>query len=213
MCMIKEFNFLLCVATPTTPWPLPNAVTQTVTHETMMADFSVPGVDPRFLTLLKKAKPIRWGLFHHLHTSTYHRGRVVIMGDAAHASLPFQAAGAAQGVEDAVVLAGVLEKLSEKLKGTNHDNDHDNGKENKDGVNIETSIKAAFEAYDAIRRPRAQKQVEQSAEMSRLIFFQDQDAGADLSRILPRLQRGRFEWLWFHDVTGDVRRAVERMKG
>ena len=186
----------------------------------MMADFAGPGVDRRFQALLEKAKPIRWGLFHHLHTSTYHRGRVVIMGDAAHASLPFQAAGAAQGVEDAVVLAGVLEALAAKVKGSDHHNgnckgigtDNDNRNGGKD-EGVEASIKAAFEAYDAIRRPRAQKQVEQSAEMSRLIFFQDQDEGADLSRILPRLQRGRFEWLWFHDVRGDVERAVERMEG
>jgi salicylate hydroxylase len=76
-----------------------------------MADFEGPGVDDRFRKLLNKARPIRWGIFHHLHTSTYFRDRVVFMGDSVHASLPFQAAGAAQGVEDALVLSNVLEGL------------------------------------------------------------------------------------------------------
>ncbi|MFG1607786.1 FAD-dependent monooxygenase [Actinoplanes sp. NPDC049265] len=36
----------------------------------------------------------------------WHRGRVVLIGDAAHAMLPFAAQGAAQAIEDAVTLAG-----------------------------------------------------------------------------------------------------------
>lgn len=73
-----------------------------------MADFEGRGVDDRFLRLLRRAKPIKWGLFHHRYTSTYYRDRVVLLGDSAHASLPFQAAGAGQGLEDALVLSNVL---------------------------------------------------------------------------------------------------------
>jgi salicylate hydroxylase len=162
----------------------------------MMADFEGPDVDDRFRKLLAKANPIRWGLFHHLHTSTYYRGRVVLMGDSAHASLPFQAAGAAQGIEDALVLSHVLADLP--VASTN-------------GPNLETHIQKALDAYDSVRRPRAQKQLEQSAEMSRMIFFQHEEAGSDMNRILPRLQQGRFEWLWFHDIREDVDTAICRM--
>ena len=35
-------------------------------------------------------------------------GRISLLGDAAHAMLPFFAQGAAQAIEDAVVLAGCL---------------------------------------------------------------------------------------------------------
>lgn len=38
----------------------------------------------------------------------WHRGRVVVLGDAAHASTPFWAQGAAMAIEDAVVLAREL---------------------------------------------------------------------------------------------------------
>jgi 2-polyprenyl-6-methoxyphenol hydroxylase-like FAD-dependent oxidoreductase len=50
--------------------------------------------------------------------SPWHRGRVVLIGDAAHAITPHLGQGAAQAVEDAVVLADELQKnvpLSESL--------------------------------------------------------------------------------------------------
>jgi salicylate hydroxylase len=192
----QEFNFLLCVADPN-PWKLDNAVTETVSHEAMMDDFASESIDERFRQLLSKANPIKWGLFHHPHTSTYYRGRVVLLGDSAHASLPFQAAGAAQGLEDALVLSSVLAEL-----GTLH----------KSGFDVTPQIEAGFEAYDSVRRPRAQKQLEQSAEVSRMILFQHEKAGDDMSKILPMLQEGRFDWLWFHDIDGDVAKAVAEMK-
>lgn len=39
----------------------------------------------------------------------WHRGRVVVLGDAAHASTPFWAMGATMAIEDAVLLAMLLE--------------------------------------------------------------------------------------------------------
>jgi salicylate hydroxylase len=171
-------------------------VTQTVTHEEMMADFAGADVDERFRRLLAMAKPVRWGFFHHLHTSTYFRDRVALLGDSAHASLPFQAAGAAQGVEDALVLSRLVDAV---VRGG--------------GIQDETvKIRAALVAYDRVRRPRAQKQLEQSAEVGRMIFFQHEEDGDDMMKILARLQRGRFDWLWFRDVEGDVKTALDDMR-
>lgn len=162
-----------------------------------MADFEGPGVDDRFRQLLSKAKPVKWGFFHHLRTSTYYRGRVVILGDSAHASLPFQAAGAAQGLEDALVLSTVLAKLGPAF--------HSDG----DPLSF---IRAALHAYDSVRRPRAQKQLDQAAEVGRMIFFQHEEAGADMYKILPKLQEGRFDWLWFHEIEEDLHTAISRMQ-
>ncbi|KAJ9604294.1 hypothetical protein H2200_011128 [Cladophialophora chaetospira] len=191
-----EFNFLLNVADTDRVWQSKRAVTEKVTYEAMMADFEGHGVDERFLRLLSKAQPIRWGLFHHRYTSTYFRDRVVLIGDSAHASLPFQAAGAAQGLEDALVLSKLLAKLATS---------------SKEDAELGRHIRAAFDGYDSVRRPRAQKQLEQSAELGLMIHFQDPKAGSDMNKILPRLQHGRFEWLWFHDLTGDIRSALKRM--
>jgi salicylate hydroxylase len=192
----QEFNFLLCVA-DSKPWKLENAVTETTSHEAMMEDFDCEGIDDRFRKLLSKANPVKWGLFHHPHTSTYYRGRVVIMGDSAHASLPFQAAGAAQGLEDALVLSNLLAELRELLK-----ND----------VNAGRYMEAGLSAYDSVRRPRAQKQLEQAAEVQHMLFFQHEEAGDDMGKTLPMLQQGRFDWLWFHDIDRDVDNAIASMK-
>ncbi|KAB5518018.1 hypothetical protein GE09DRAFT_1230696 [Coniochaeta sp. 2T2.1] len=195
-----EFNFLLCVANDK-PWPLKDAVTAKVTHSAMMADFERRGIDDRFLRLLSKAKPIRWGFFHHRHTATYFRDRVVLVGDSAHASLPYQAAGAAQGLEDALVLSNLLERVAKGIQ---------TGK--LDGGELAPYIRAAFEGYDSVRRPRAQKQLEQAAEVSEMIYFLHPECGANVKKILARLQQGRFDWLWFHDLKIDIEAALRRME-
>ncbi|KAB8225847.1 hypothetical protein BDV33DRAFT_163395, partial [Aspergillus novoparasiticus] len=192
-----EFNFLLCIADSEDAWNLKDAVTERTTHEAMMADFEDPGIDDSFRQLLRKAKPVKWGFFHHLHTATYFRDRVVLVGDSAHASLPFQAAGAAQGLEDALVLSNVLAELA---------------KFPQDGANQALAICAGLTAYNSVRRPRAQKQLEQAAEVGRMIFFQHEEAGADMEKILPQLQQGRFNWLWFHDMNEDVQEVLSRMQ-
>lgn len=163
----------------------------------MMADFEGPGVDDCFRRLLAKAKPVKWGFFHHPHTASYFRDRVALVGDSAHASLPFQAAGAAQGLEDALVLSNILAALTQQPER---------------GAGQAPLIHAALTAYDSVRRPRAQKQLEQAAELGRMIFFQHEEAGDDMNKILPRLQQGRFNWLWFHDINDDVQGALSRMQ-
>ena len=50
----------------------------------------------------------RWALHDHLPLERWHEGRVVLLGDAAHAMLPHQGQGANQTIEDAVALAAHL---------------------------------------------------------------------------------------------------------
>jgi 2-polyprenyl-6-methoxyphenol hydroxylase-like FAD-dependent oxidoreductase len=51
---------------------------------------------------------LRNDVYHLAPMSTWHRGRVVLLGDAAHATTPGVGQGAAQAIEDAVVLAAQL---------------------------------------------------------------------------------------------------------
>ena len=50
----------------------------------------------------------KWGLFIHQPLPYWSRGKVTLLGDAAHPMLPFQAQGAAMAIEDAYVLADYL---------------------------------------------------------------------------------------------------------
>lgn len=48
-----------------------------------------------------------WPMFT-VETPTWHRGNIGLVGDAAHAMVPFQAQGAAMGIEDSAILAPLL---------------------------------------------------------------------------------------------------------
>ncbi|GLA54141.1 hypothetical protein AnigIFM63604_011671 [Aspergillus niger] len=191
----EEFNFLLC-ALDDRPWELKNSVSQKISHEAMMADFEGPEVDQRFRRLLRKARPVKWGFFHHRYTSTYYRDRVVLLGDSAHASLPFQAAGAGQGLEDSLILSNLLARIY-------HAPDQ--------SAALAPYISAGLAAYDAIRRPRAQKQLERAYEMSHMLHFQHPETGKTIDKIASKLQKQWFDWIWFHDLNGDIDAAFHKL--
>ncbi|OJZ84840.1 hypothetical protein ASPFODRAFT_209304 [Aspergillus luchuensis CBS 106.47] len=191
----EKFNFLLC-ALDDNPWELKNSVSQKIKHGAMMADFEGPEVDERFRRLLRKARPVRWGFFHHQYTSTYYRDRVVLLGDSAHASLPFQGAGAGQGLENSLILSNLLARIY-------HAPDQ--------GAALAPYISAGLVAYDAIRRPRAQKKLEWAYEMSHMLHFQHTKTGKALDKIASKLQRQWFDWIWFHDLNADIDAAFHKM--
>jgi len=89
------------------------------------------GWDPRVQQLIRSAASTkRWAMYDRDPLERWSKGRITLLGDAAHAMLPFFAQGAAQAVEDAVVLADCLQKA-------------DAG-----------SVPQALQRYEAIRRPR-----------------------------------------------------------
>jgi salicylate hydroxylase len=51
---------------------------------------------------------MRWPLFDRPPLESWSRGRVALLGDAAHPMLPYLAQGAAQGIEDAAALAAAV---------------------------------------------------------------------------------------------------------
>jgi salicylate hydroxylase len=57
---------------------------------------------------------LRQALYDREPLSSWHVGRVVLLGDAAHPMLPFLAQGAAQSIEDAYVLAGCISTWPEQ---------------------------------------------------------------------------------------------------
>lgn len=73
----------------------------------------------------------RWAMYDRDPLPRWTSGRVTLLGDAAHAMLPFFAQGAAQAIEDAEVLAQCLR-----------------------GADV-ASMPAALARYEALRRPRA----------------------------------------------------------
>jgi salicylate hydroxylase len=59
----------------------------------------------------------KWALYRQPPLARWHRGRLALLGDAAHPVLPFLAQGAALALEDAVVLASCLGDPASDLSG------------------------------------------------------------------------------------------------
>ncbi|MEU6800836.1 FAD-dependent monooxygenase [Streptomyces neyagawaensis] len=79
----------------------------TATIEEFHAEFA--GWDPRVTDLIAAGGvPGRWALLDRAPLRHWSRGRITLLGDAAHPMFPFFAQGAAQSIEDAAVLARCL---------------------------------------------------------------------------------------------------------
>jgi salicylate hydroxylase len=71
---------------------------------------SFDGWDPRIVRLLETVGSCYWwGLYDRRPLATWTSGRLVLLGDAAHAMLPHLGQGANQAIEDGVALAVLLE--------------------------------------------------------------------------------------------------------
>jgi len=76
-------------------------------REDLAAEFA--GWDPRLGELIGAAERVgRWTVLDRAPLPRWVRGRVALLGDAAHPMLPFFAQGAGQAIEDAAVLAACL---------------------------------------------------------------------------------------------------------
>ncbi|KAL8735375.1 MAG: hypothetical protein Q9166_000920 [cf. Caloplaca sp. 2 TL-2023] len=140
---------------------------------------------PQVQDILKMMnEPAIWALFDHAPAPYYFQGRMAILGDAAHASTPHQGAGAGQALEDALVMCELLAD---------------------DRVQSTQDIPLAFQAYDAVRRPRSQRVVSTSRVAGELYGFQGPD-GDKLMEVRENLL-GRYRWIWEHDMMDQVEQA------
>jgi salicylate hydroxylase len=121
----------------------------------------------------------RWALLSRAPIETWHKGRVVLLGDACHPMLPFMAQGAVMAIEDGVVLARCLD-----MYGDDH--------------------RKAFSAYDGARVERANRCV-LAADRNRQLFHSDRlTEPADAQRYAETQWneakvRERYHWLFSFD--------------
>jgi salicylate hydroxylase len=141
------------------------------------------GWHPQVSAIIESADATnRWALYDRDSLSRWTVGRVTLMGDAAHAMLPYMAQGAVQSIEDAAVLAKCLER------GDAHD------------------IGAALRRYEQMRMPRTSRCQEGSRRngvMYHLVDGEDQrnrDANLASSTTAPLPQNA---WLYGHDVEAE----------
>ena len=129
--------------------------------------------------ILKRVDTVHvWGLHLHPVAENWHRGSAVLLGDAAHPTLPFMAQGACLAIEDAWVLADCLANAQDMAH--------------------------AFAAYEAKRKPRAQRVVATATANAWRFHAKSpfREIGQLGLRLAGRWLAPNFEWIYGYDATG-----------
>ncbi|POR45084.1 salicylate hydroxylase [Paraburkholderia eburnea] len=179
-------NFLLVERHPS-PWP--------------SRDWVLPASEGEQLRLFKDwhpavvemitAVPIsqRWGLFHRPPLGRWSKGRVTLIGDAAHALVPHHGQGANQSIEDAVVLADQLAKAGS-------------------GSWLE-----AQQAYERLRRGRTRKVQYASITTADMLHLPDGPAAQARNNRLGERESMLHHLDWIHDFDALTEEPSERQGG
>ncbi|WP_330115516.1 salicylate 1-monooxygenase [Pseudomonas sp. JS3066] len=185
--IINVVAFVSDRSKPNPEWPEDASWVREASQREMLEAFEGWGDAARILLECIPA-PSHWALHDLAELPGYVHGRVALIGDAAHAMLPHQGAGAGQGLEDAYFLARLL-------------GDPNVSQGNLDGL---------LAAYDALRRPRACRVQRTSWEAGELYELRDPVVGDD-EQALGATLASRFDWLWNHDLDADVAQARARL--
>lgn len=154
-----------------------------ITDEPTRVQRAFSGFAPEVRTWLSDAREVYlWGLFRHEIAEKWHKGRAVILGDAAHPTLPFLAQGANMALEDAWVLA-------EAIAGP-------------------LPFEQSLAAYQAARLPRVRKIVAAANSNAKAYHMRPgpirsiaHTALGLANRYKPDMMLKRFDWLYDFDVT------------
>ncbi|HKD76162.1 MAG TPA: FAD-dependent monooxygenase [Ktedonobacterales bacterium] len=134
----------------------------------------------------------RWALYDRYPLARWTAGRVTLMGDAAHAMLPYMAQGAVQAIEDSAVLAKCLE-LADR---------HD--------------LAPALRRYEETRKPRATRCQEGSrsnGEMYHLADGEQQQLRDMTLGSVATVPLPQNTWLYGHDVEAEfLEEQVQRRR-
>jgi salicylate hydroxylase len=155
------------------------------TVDELAAEFR--GWDSRLLELIERAgKPGRWALLDRAPLTRWSKGRVALLGDAAHAMFPFYAQGAAQAIEDAAALALCLAE---------HRGDPEH----------------ALAVYQQVRIPRAARVQQLSHSRKDINHLPDgpeqRQRDAELSKGDALVRSG---WIYAHDAEAAAREALSK---
>jgi salicylate hydroxylase len=106
----------------------------------------------QIVRLVARDTSASWTVADHDHASVYYKGSAALIGDAAHAALPFAGNGAAQALEDAAVLNCLFDEVQDQ-----------------------GDICRAFVSYDKVRRPRSQAAVDMARTFGRVYAYATED--------------------------------------
>lgn len=160
-----------------TDWQVESWTAEGSTAE-LMADFA--GWHPDVHTLFAAiARPYKWALMLREPLGRWTRGRVTLLGDACHPTLPMLAQGAVQAIEDGYILGRALSEIGD--------------------------LGDALRRYEQARHERTSRMVRGSAENAARFhnpaLADPEGASAYVSREWAEAPvRQRYDWLFRYDV-------------
>lgn len=173
---------------PNPTFPADKPWVRHVSQEEMLADYK--GWAEPVQGLLSCVKtPTKWALHELPVLETYVNDRVMIMGDAAHAMLPHQGAGAGQAIEDAQVIAALLSQPRV----------------------TKANIPTVFKAWEQSRRGRGSKVQTTSHECGDVFEFAMPGIGSDRDKLDGNLST-RWDWIWQYDTDRGVTEAIKGLQ-
>ena len=176
-----EINFLAVVEGPPT-WDADRWLTG-IGPDEVLARFA--GWHPAATEMIAAGAPdTRWGLFVVEPLLRWYRGRVVLLGDAAHAMLPHHGQGANTTLEDAFTLAGVL---AEARAG---------------------DLEPVLAEYQRLRRARTRQVARSSWATNALLHLRDDDP--DLPWRDEKMRRFADDFGWIHEFDAEQALATGR---
>ncbi len=125
-----------------------------------------------------------WGLFRYPVADKWHNTQAVLLGDAAHPTLPFMAQGANLALEDAWVLTACLSAYPETSEALAH---YQSRRHPRVTRIVNAASKAAWKYHLAAWPLRTSAHLAMST----------------LSKVAPRKMVSQFDWIYRHDVTKD----------
>ncbi|SFU81679.1 salicylate 1-monooxygenase [Halomonas korlensis] len=185
--LVNVVAFITDRSTPNPKLPEGEEWVSSVTQEELLGVFAGWGAGSQAI-LDCIPEPTRWALHELPELPRYHRGRVLLVGDAAHAMVPHQGAGAGQALEDAYVLASLL----------------------TDEACNRHNAEKTLAAFEAVRHARTCKVQRTSHEAGDVYEFAGTGIGDDETKLIENLET-RYDWLWNHNLQDDVLAAKKRL--
>ncbi|KXL47515.1 hypothetical protein M433DRAFT_139420 [Acidomyces richmondensis BFW] len=175
-----------------TPWPNREWILPDQKKE-MESDFREWGQTVHNIMGVMGSPPFFATHHHVVQPDRLSKGRICVIGDAAHSMPPHQGAGAGQAIEDAFVLAEVMNKISRQNPTMDE-------------------INAAFTGYESVRTKRSNKVAATSQEaMGWWADFYEKDISDDkISRFVTDAN-ARFDWIWHDDIENQATTAIRAM--
>jgi salicylate hydroxylase len=139
---------------------------------------SFPNPEPRLAKILSIVTECsKWGLFTRPLTQNWGRGRIQLIGDAAHAMLPNAGQGACQAFEDAYVLGRWLEASADPIE--------------------------AFAGFRRVRIPRVHGVQRLSISNARFKHMRDKTVQKEAIDAGKGSVHGNSDWVWGYDPVNE----------